>query len=239
MIKAVIFDMDGVILDTESICDRTWNQAAKEMDLSEEDAMRLLSLCRGCNSADTLGILRKFFSLQGCCALYGGKAQNDEKIAADSARNFLARTNELFHVIEEKDGIPLMPGALKALQYLKGKGYRLSLASSTGGNTVRRQLSNAGVIDYFETITTGDMVVHSKPNGEIYKTACASLDLSVNECIAIEDSPNGVRSAAVADLRCVLIPDREKITEDVISLAWKVLMSLDEIAQAVQEEQAT
>jgi haloacid dehalogenase superfamily, subfamily IA, variant 3 with third motif having DD or ED len=208
-IKAVIFDMDGVLLDTESMCDRTWQAAGAELGLSGTD--EAINECRGCNKADTRLILQKRygedFDVQG----------------------FMERTSQLFHVMEAEQGIPVMRGAVTALEYLSHKGYRLALASSTRGETVRRQMQNAGLLSWFETLTTGDMVEHSKPDPEIYRLACASLSLPPDECAAVEDSPNGVRSASGAGIRCVMVPDKIVPSEEIRRMAWRVCPSLEHL----------
>ena len=147
-IKAIIFDMDGVILDSETISDKTWKIAQDEMDLTTDKDF--INMCRGSNRNDTLKILRDIF----------GQDFDSEA--------FLNRTSVLFKMYEETQGIPLMPYAKQILEYLKPK-YRLALASSTNGEAVERQLRNAEVIDFFETRTTGEMVEHSKPDPEIYR----------------------------------------------------------------------
>lgn len=210
-IQAVIFDMDGVLLDTESICDRTWEIAARVYGMDDSVGRGALSRCRGCNKADTLAILQEVLG------------------TPERAAQYLERTNELFHEIETREGIALMPFALEALRYLANKGYRISLASSTRGDTVRRQLTAAKLIGFFETLTTGDMVRHSKPDGEIYSIAAASLSLPPCACVAIEDSPNGVKSAAASGMRCILIPDREVIPQNISSMAWRGISSLRQI----------
>jgi len=207
-IKAVVFDMDGVILDSESICDITWEMAAKEFGIAE--CSDVINECRGTNKHDSAVILRTHFG------------QNFE------AEEFLLRTSELFKQIEEKSGVPLMPYAKEILDYLKPK-YRIILASSTRKVTVIRQLTNVGLIDYFETITTGDMVVHSKPDPEIYLKAVESIGLQPEECVAIEDSPNGVKSSYAAGIKTVLIPDRTPATEEIIAMSWKFCKSLKDL----------
>lgn len=206
--KAVIFDMDGVLLDSETISWKTWELAAQELGL--ENIQTANEKCMGASSFDIHRILR---------SIYGENFDSEA---------FLKRTYELFFEIEAKDGIPLMPFVNEALEYLSKK-YILALASSTRKVHVIRQLTNAGIIDYFKTITTGDMVKHSKPDPEIYLIACKSLNLQPKECAAIEDSPNGIKSAYNAGLKTIMIPDKILPDEDIKKISWKILSSLKEI----------
>jgi HAD superfamily hydrolase (TIGR01509 family) len=206
-IKAVIFDMDGILLDSETICDKTWQMALKDFNLIDNNDT--INKCRGTNKTDTILILKQYF----------GQDFN--------AENFLTKTSEYFHKIEFEQGISLMPYAKEILKYLKEKNYRIALASSTRYESVKRQLTNAGIIDYFETITTGDMVTHSKPNPEIYQKAIKSLNLKPEECIAIEDSPNGIKSAFAANLKVIMIPDKIQPTEEIKQIIEKIYPNLN------------
>ena len=207
-IKAIIFDMYGVILDSESISDITWRKAAEERGLSVND--EILNACRGSNKNDTIQTLKKY---------YGTDFDSEA---------FLERTSELFHEIEEKEGIPLLPYAKEILEYLKPR-YRLALASSTRGPTVERQLRAAGVIDFFETRTTGEQVLHSKPNPEIYLMACKSIGMKPEECVAIEDSLNGIRSAHAAGLHPIMVIDKVQPTGEIRKMCDSIFDSLDEL----------
>lgn len=211
-IDAVIFDMDGVLLDSETISDRTWLTVAEQMGVDNIQA--LISDCRGQNAADTIAHLR-----ERCSKLF-------------DAELFIMRTTELFYQIEATEGIPLMKGAKAALEYLSKK-YRLALASSTDGVAVRRQLERAGLLSYFETRTTGNMVTHSKPNPEIYRMACASLGLQAERCCAVEDSPNGIRSAHAAGLLCIMVPDKIQPDDEIRSLADYIIPSLEKIGDVL------
>ena len=206
---AVIFDMDGVLLDSETVCDIVWREAAKECGISNID--ELIEENRGCNRTDIRAVLEA--RLQ----------------SASAADRFMSRTTELFNNIETERGIPPMKGAREALEYLTKKGYRIALASSTDGDAVRRQMKSVGFIDFFETLTTGDTVVHSKPDPEIYARACASLGLPVDACCAIEDSPNGMRSAYGAGLSCIMVPDKIAPDGEMKKIAMCILPSLDAI----------
>ena len=209
-IKGIIFDMDGVILDSETICDKTWAITQEEMEVTTDKDY--INMCRGSNHNDTLQILHDVF----------GKDFDAEA--------FLERSIELFHMYEETQGIPLMPYAKQILEYLKPK-YRLALASSTSGGAVKRQLTTAEVIDFFETRTTGEMVEHSKPDPEIYLMACRSLGLDPKECVAVEDSPNGIRSASKAGLKVVMVPDKIAPTPELEALCWKICPTLKSLEE--------
>lgn len=208
--KAIIFDMDGIILDTESIVQDTWTIAGKEFNF--DDITNTLKECLGTNKKQTLEILISKYDDSYSC------------------KKFLERTSELFQEIELSKGINLMPFAKELLEYVKNK-YKIGLASSTRNVVVKRQLKNAGVLDYFEVIVTGDMVKNSKPDPEIYLKACNELDVLPKDAYAIEDSPNGIMSAFNAGLKTIMIPDRIKPNEEIKNYTWKVLPSLKNLIE--------
>lgn len=212
-ILGVAFDMDGTLLDTETICDRAWEAAARDAGIGGIGGA--INLCRGCDENGTEKILRE---------LYGDEFD---------AKNFLSRSREAFHEIEAREGIPLMRGAREALEYAKGKTFRMALASSTRGETVRRQMRAAGLLDFFDAVVTGDMVSRGKPAPEIYIKACAALALDPKNCVAFEDAPNGIKSAHDAGLRCVMVPDKIAPSEKTKPLVWKTIRSLEDIAQVL------
>ena len=214
-IKAVIFDMDGVILDTETICEKTWAIAAEEMNLS--DIQETFLKCLGTTKKETTRIIHE---------KYGNHVDVDA---------LMERSHELFSEVENKDGINLMPYAKETLEYLKSKGYRIALASSTRGETVRRQLGNLGLLDYFETLSTGDMVKNSKPDPEIFALAAKSLNLEPDECYAVEDSFNGIKSSYGAGLVPIMVPDKIQPTEEIRKMCYKVFPSLKDFVNFLEQ----
>lgn len=211
--KAVLFDMDGVLLDTEKVCKVTWTLAAKEYNLKNID--EAFYKCVGMNRADTERTLAHYL---------------DGKVDTEAFRE---RTSELFYDVERNQGLDLKPFVVKCLTELKTSGFRLSVASSTRGESVRRQLKNAGIIDFFETLTTGELVEHSKPAPDIYLKAAESLSLKPDDCVAVEDSPNGVRAAAAAGIKCVMVPDLIQPDEEMKKIAWKILPSLKDLSKEI------
>lgn len=210
VVKAVLFDMDGVLLDTESVCRTCWRSAADEFGVDDIDSVFMR--CVGRSSADSQKILAE--------RLGGTK----------NADLFRERTNVLFARVEAEQGLALMDGAAACLERLRSRGFRLALASSTVSEAVNRQLKAAGIKQFFETVTTGDMVASSKPDPEIYLKAAASLSLPPSECVAVEDSPNGVRSAVAAGMRCIMVPDMIESDDEMRALAWSILPSLNELS---------
>ena len=216
-VKAFIFDMDGVLLDTESLCKKCWRLAAQERGLSDVDTVYYK--CVGQASQDTLRTLQNFWGNCDSCGNF-------------DAREWYDYAKSLFYKVEKSDGLEKMHGAEECLKRLKNKGYTLALASSTRRSSVERQLTNAGLINYFKTLTCGDSVKHSKPDPEIYINACASLGLKPEECAAVEDSPNGVLSAYSAGLSVIMVPDQIQPAEEIKKLCTEIFSTLDEIEPA-------
>ena len=208
-IDAVIFDMDGVIFDSERITRIMWKKAGEEFNVKDVDST--VAEVTGRSFSDTCSYLKE---------KYGENFP---------AVEFRTRCSELFHSYADKNGLPFMSEAKETLDYLKQKGYTLALASSTRQAVVERELKQASIYDYFKTITCGDMVAHSKPDPEIYIKAAESLGADCHRCIAIEDSPNGIISSYRAGMMSVMVVDQIKPTEELKKILYKLCYSLREV----------
>lgn len=208
-LKAIVFDMDGVLFDSERITRLMWARAGEEYHI--DDVATAVKDCTGSSRPDQWVYLKK-------------------KYGEDfPAKEFRERCSELFHEYVDSNGLPLMPYAKEILEYLTEKNYPLALASSTQSKTVHKELTEAGLIGYFKTLTCGDQVQHSKPNPEIYLRACKSIGLDPSECAAVEDSPNGIRSAFIAGMKCIMVPDQIEPDEEIKRFLWKCPSSLEEL----------
>lgn len=186
-VKAVIFDMDGVLFDTERLCMDSWIAVAGEEGIPDMETF--FPSCIGRNLTDTKALFEEFY----------GDTYDYEQ--------FRRRASAWFHDYIDRKGIPVKEGVRELLDFLKKGGYLIGLASSTSLPTVRGHLLQAGIQDFFQTLTTGDMVEHSKPQPDIYLMACESLGVEPAQAVAVEDSPNGIRAAYGAGMIPVMVPD--------------------------------
>lgn len=207
--KTVIFDMDGVLTDTEEISCRAWRICGRRMQM--EDLEQTTLDCIGLNRNDW----RMYFERK-----YG----KDFPVDA-----FRKETSEIFEEILKEEGIPVKKGARKLLEYLKQEGYGIGLASSTGEANIRARMERIGLLPYFSTITAGDMVEHSKPHPEIYQLACRNMGVKPEEAIAIEDSPNGIRSAYRAGMKVIMVPDLIQPDEELRGMLYGCFASLSDV----------
>ena len=198
----LVFDMDGVLLDSESVCDQIWELLAEEMGLPDIQAAILEN--RGCNEA---------LMAKNLIARYG---------EGFDCKKFFEDFRVHFHDVEFTKGIPLLPQVAETLDYLKGRGYRLALATSTRRSTATRQLKAVGVYDIFEAWTFGDEVEHSKPAPDIYLKAARELGVEPDFCAGVEDSPNGIISVHSAGFRPIMVPDRIAPSDQIKALCWKI-----------------
>ena len=183
---AVLFDMDGVLFDSERCIREIWRGLAEELGLAGID--RVFLQCVGTNKART----RQIFA-----AAY--PALDFDSFDAQARTRFLARY--------DRGRLPVKPGAREILSALAERGVPLALASSTRTETVRRELEEAGLLPFFDAVLGGDQVTRSKPDPEIFLRAAEALGAAPTDCFVIEDSFNGVRAAAAAGMRALMVPD--------------------------------
>lgn len=216
MYNTVVFDMDGVLFDTERLCQDSWLAIADENGLP--GMSEIFPRCIGLNSNDSRQIVMGAY----------GEDFNYE--------GFRQRASEWFWDYIEKNGLPLKPGTTEILAWLKENSWRIGLASSTRRTTVLNHLEQAGISEYFSVVVTGDMVEHSKPRPDIYLMACKELGAEPGQAYAIEDSPNGIRSAHAAGMTPLMVPDMIPPDEEMVRLSRRIFKDLLEVLNFLKAE---
>lgn len=215
-LKAVIFDMDGVIFDTERICLESWKQAGAKYGINDID--EFFPSCIGSNS----DVTRQLFL---------------ERYGEDFPyTQFRADAAVIFRQYSIPDGFPKKKGVINLLTYLKDNGIKSGLASSTALDLVKNELADAGLLHFFDVVIGGDCVTHSKPHPEIFLRCMELLNAKKETSLIIEDSYNGIKAASAAGIRCIMVPDLLPPTNETNAIAWKTLSSLDEVAYILQME---
>ena len=198
MIKAVIFDMDGTLFDTERVYVNAWRAAGKELNFAPIE--QAIAACTGRNAKDT----RKYFE--------------DNFAHLISYDEFMAARTRYYDAEIEKKGVPLMPGVVELLDYLKQSGIAIALATATRTVRTQENLTRTGLGHYFDVLVTGDMVENGKPHPETFLTAAKQLGLDPSECMGVEDSFNGVRAIRAAGMFTVMVPDTVRPTPEIEAL---------------------
>lgn len=209
--KAVVFDMDGVIFDSERAVMQCWKEVASRHNIP--DIEKAILACTGTTMVRTREIMLN---------LYGADFPYDEYARESSA---------IFHSRYDGGRLPMKQGVKELLTFLKERGKKIALASSTRQQVVTDELRDAGIIEYFDRIICGDMVSCSKPAPDIFLKACEELNVSPSDSYAIEDSYNGIRAAHAGGLHPIMVPDLLPADEEMQSLAEIVLPSLTSVME--------
>lgn len=209
--KAVVFDMDGVIFDSERAVMQCWKEVASRHNIP--DIEKAILACTGTTMVRTREIMLN---------LYGADFPYDEYARESSA---------IFHSRYDGGRLPMKPGVKDLLTFLKEHDKKIALASSTRQQVVTDELRDAGIIEYFDRIICGDMVSRSKPAPDIFLKACEELNISPSDSYAIEDSYNGIRAAYAGGLHPIMVPDLLPADEEMQSLAEIVLPSLTSVME--------
>lgn len=207
--KGVIFDMDGVVLDTEKLYVRFWCEAANfyGYPMEKHHALSIRSMARVFAIEKLKGYFGEDFDYY---------AVHDKRI-------------ELMDKYISEKGIDTKPYAEYLLKYLKDNGYKTAIATATALERTEKYLKQVGLYKYFDKIICASMVKKGKPEPDIYLKACESIGLKPYECIALEDSKNGIISASSAGCNTVMVPDLDGPDDEILSLTYSVVKDLKEV----------
>lgn len=214
-LKLVIFDMDGVILDSERVANLAWFEVSKKYNL--DLTLEKLHNIKGGTAKRTQGILAKL-------------------VGEEKAKKILDEKREIqLEIIKSEGGIKLKKGIVELLKYIKEKDLKCVVATSTRKESAERQLKETGVYNYFDTLVFGDEVVNGKPAPDIFLKACEKMEISTTEAIVIEDSVLGATAANNANIRCFVVEDTIKFTEEENKLAYKKFESLLKVREYLKK----
>lgn len=211
MKQGAIFDMDGLLFDTEQMYRDSWKQSAQQFGLVHNpDFPR--AVC-GSSGAHMREIILQYYP------------QVDAKAFADDC--ILRVERELETHVPEKSGVR------DILQYFKQHGVRVAVASSSKRATVLHNLKQADIFSYFDAIVSGDQVTHGKPAPDIFLLAAQQIGCEPENCYVFEDGTNGIRAGAAAGCTTIMIPDLTPPNAQLEQLCAGIYPSLSDAMNAI------
>ncbi|WP_319534976.1 HAD family phosphatase [uncultured Vibrio sp.] len=211
--QAAIFDMDGLLLDTERVCMRVFQEACEVQKLPFYDEIYLSIIGR--NAAGIEAIFRK---------AYG----NDLDRLHQEWRT-------RYNAVVKHQAIPVKEGVVDLLEWLKEQSLPIAVATSTAKDVAKIKLELAGLSKYFDNLTTGCEVNNGKPDPEIYLLAANRLNVEPTKCLAFEDSNNGVRAAVAANMSTYQIPDLVEPCDEVRQFGHAIVPSLHDVLRELKQ----
>lgn len=215
IITAVLFDMDGLVLDTEKLYTRFWQEAACACGypMTKEQALGMRSLNRG-----------------------AGLAKMQSYFGPEVDYDFIRQKRiELMDAFVEKEGVTLKPGIHELLAFLKGRGIKTAIATSSPIERTVLYLTSVGLQDSFDELVSGYMVEKGKPEPDIYLYAAKKLGAEPCNCMVLEDSPAGILAAHRAGCVPVMIPDQDEPDEETMKLLYAKADSLTAVIALLNE----
>ena len=206
---AVVFDMDGVLIDTEKHYYEAWQEAARSFgyDFRSEHALML----RSCDANVAAKMMKGIFG------------EDFDYFAVREVRRGLVAERLKKYGLEKK------PGLDEILDYLKQNGIKTAVATATPIELTLQHLTKIGVKDKFDKIVSAKQVANGKPAPDVYLYACEQIGENPSDCIAVEDSPNGIKSAYAAGCKPVMVPDLTQPDDEIKPLLYGVADTLADI----------
>lgn len=214
-ITAVLFDMDGLVLDTEKLYTRFWQEAACACGypMTKEQALGMRSLNRG-----------------------AGLSKMQSYFGPDVDYDFIRQKRiELMDAFVEKEGVTLKPGIHELLAFLKERGIKTAIATSSPMERTVLYLTSVGLQNSFDELVSGYMVERGKPEPDIYLYAAEKMGVKPEECMVLEDSPAGILAAHRAGCMPVMIPDQDEPDEETGKLLYAKAESLAAVISLLNE----
>lgn len=212
-VKGVLFDMDGVILDTEKLYCRFWREAAQALgySMTEEQALGMRSL----NPE-------------------AGQKKLESYFGPGVSREAMKRKRvELMDAYVAVHGVEAKPGIYRLLDALQARGLRTAIVTSSPVERAKRYLEPLGLWDRFSCVCSGNSVPHGKPEPDIYRYGASCVGLHPYQCIAIEDSHAGILSAHRAGCLEILVPDLGEPERETLEITFAVCKSLEDVIEIV------
>lgn len=214
MVSGIIFDMDGVLIDSERQSNEGWLWAAGQLGV--DMPMWLIDSFKGAPA-------------ELCCKFF----DDYYKGVIDYWEAKELRTQHVYK-IRETEGIPVKKGVKDIFEYIRNNGLKCAVATSTRRESAEKTLHEIGVWDYLDAIVYGDEVEHGKPEPDIFLRAAKAIGVNPSEAVVVEDSINGIKAGYAADMRVVHIPDTIAIDDDIRKLTYMVCDDLNGLIDVVE-----
>ena len=209
MIKAIIFDMDGLMIDSERVTFECYQERLKDMNLTMDEKFYKTLL-----GQPMKGIYQRFYDVYG----------NDFPI-----ENVIQDVHQLMAERFETEGVPVKKGLVELLHYLKDNNYKTIVATSSNRDRVDKILAQAKITEFFDDSICGDEVTKGKPNPEVFLKSCQKLGVNVDEAIVLEDSEAGIQASYDANIKVICIPDMKYPEKQYEEKTFKILKDLTEV----------
>lgn len=215
-LTAVVFDMDGLMVDTESIYQLAWRKAAATFGYTLSDATLIATTGR---------------PLADCYTILQAAVDGSFPMPA-----FVELWPRLWHEHVRVHGVPRKPGLIDLLDLLDTHNIPKAVATSTEYPEAFFTLQKAGIADRFSLIISGEQIVNGKPAPDIFLHAAERLGVAPQHCLALEDSEAGVLAAATAGMVTIMVPEIKHPAPHVVQRAYRVFPSLQEVREVVMEQ---